>query len=44
MDFEKRIVVKSHNIVDFIADWAEPTSYIEGQVPEAPWLIYCDGA
>jgi hypothetical protein len=31
-------------LVDFIADWIEPSTYNEGPVPESPWLVYCDGA
>jgi hypothetical protein len=30
VDFEKRSAIKSQVIVDFIADWMEPSSYTEG--------------
>jgi hypothetical protein len=40
VDFEK------HNsiLADFMAEWTEPGSAIEGAVPESPWLVCCDGA
>jgi hypothetical protein len=44
IDFEKRSVIKSQVLANFIADWTEPSSFTEGQVPELSWLIYCDGA
>jgi ribonuclease HI len=44
VDFEKRSAVKSQIIIHFIADWTESNSYTKGQVPESPWLIYCDRA
>jgi ribonuclease HI len=27
-----------------MAEWMEPGSATEGEVPESPWLVYCDGA
>jgi hypothetical protein len=36
LDFEKRSAIKSQFLLDFIADWTEPTSYTEGSVPESP--------
>jgi ribonuclease HI len=44
IDFEKRCAIKSQVIADFIAEWTEPNSYIEGPVPKSPWQIYSDGA
>jgi hypothetical protein len=29
-------------LVDFIADWTEPTSYTEGTVIDTSWQVYCD--
>jgi hypothetical protein len=44
VDFEKRSVIKSQVIENFIAEWMEPSSYAKGPVPKSPWLIYCNGA
>jgi hypothetical protein len=44
IDFEKRNAIKSQVLVDFIADWTEPSSYTEGTVINTPWQVYCDGA
>jgi hypothetical protein len=44
IDFEKRSAIKSHVLADFIIDWMEPTSYIEGPVINMPWQLYCDRA
>jgi hypothetical protein len=44
IDLEKRSAIKSHILADFIAEWMEPGSTIEGPIPESPWLVYCDGA
>jgi hypothetical protein len=44
IDFEKRNSIKSQVLVDFIADWTEPSSYTEGTVINTPWQVYCDGA
>jgi hypothetical protein len=44
IDFEKRSVVKSQVLVDFIADWTEPSSYTEATVVDTPWKVCCDGA
>jgi ribonuclease HI len=43
-EFEKRSAIKSYIIADFVEEWMEHGSCIEGLVPESPWLIYCDGA
>jgi ribonuclease HI len=44
VDFEKRNAIKSQVLADFVAEWTEPRSVIEGKVPETPWVVYCDGA
>jgi hypothetical protein len=44
IDFEKRITIKSQVLTDFVAEWIEPRSAIEGEVPETSWVVYCDGA
>jgi ribonuclease HI len=44
VDFEKRSVIKSQILADFMAEWMVPSSQIEGIVPESPWLRCCDGA
>jgi ribonuclease HI len=43
-DFEKRNAIKSQVLADFVAELMEPGSGIEGDLPESPWSIYCDGA
>jgi hypothetical protein len=37
VDFEKRSAIKSHILTDFIAEWMEPGSAIEGPILESPW-------
>jgi hypothetical protein len=44
VDFEKRSTIKSQILADFVAEWTEPGSAIEGALPESPWLVYCDRA
>jgi hypothetical protein len=44
LDFEERSDIKSQVLADFIADWTEPSSYIERTVIYTPWQVYCDGA
>jgi hypothetical protein len=44
VDFEKRSPIKSQILVDFVAEWTEPSSSVGGTTPEWPWLIYCDKA
>jgi hypothetical protein len=44
IDFEKRNAIKSQVLADFIAEWTELSSVIEGEVPKSSWLVYCDGA
>jgi hypothetical protein len=44
INFEKRNAIKSQVLADFVAEWTEPRSVIEGKEPETPWVVYCDGA
>jgi hypothetical protein len=44
VDFEKCSAIKSQILADFMAEWTEPGSAIEGVVHELPWLVHCDGA
>jgi hypothetical protein len=44
VDFEKRSVIKSQVLADFIIDWTELSSYTEGPVIDTPWQVYCDGS
>jgi hypothetical protein len=44
IDFEKRIIINSQILANFIAEWMEPGSATEGVVLESPWLVYCDEA
>jgi hypothetical protein len=44
IDFAKRNAIKSQVLADFIAEWTELSSVIEGEVPKSSWLVYCDGA
>jgi hypothetical protein len=44
VDFEKRDAIKSQVLANFVAEWTEPSSATEGEVPETPWVVYCDGA
>jgi hypothetical protein len=44
VDFEKRSAIKSQVIVDFIADWMEPSSYTEGTMVDTSWQVYYNGA
>jgi hypothetical protein len=44
VDFEKCSTIKSQILANFIVEWMEPGSAIEGEMPESPWLVYCDGA
>jgi hypothetical protein len=44
VDFKKRSVIKSQVLLDFIIDWTEPSSYVEGPVTDTPWQMYYDGA
>jgi hypothetical protein len=44
IDFEKHDTIKSQVLADFMAEWMEPGSTVEAEVPETPWVVYCDGA
>jgi hypothetical protein len=44
VDFEKCSAIKSQILADFMAEWMEPGSAIEGAIPESPGLVCCDGA
>jgi ribonuclease HI len=44
IDLEKHSTIKSQVLADFIAEWMELGFATEGELPEFPWLIYCDGA
>jgi ribonuclease HI len=45
VDFKKkRSAIKSQILANFVAEWTEHGSLIEGIVPESPWLVYCDRA
>jgi hypothetical protein len=39
VDFEKRSAINSQILADFVAEWTELDSSIEGVVPKASWLI-----
>jgi hypothetical protein len=36
IDFEKRSVIKSQVLTDFITNWTEPSSYTKGTVDNTP--------
>jgi hypothetical protein len=44
VDFKKRSAIKSQVLADFVTEWMEPSSTADGEVPETPWVVYCDGA
>jgi hypothetical protein len=44
IDFEKHNAIKLQVLADFVAEWMEPRSAKEGEVPETPWVVYCDRA
>jgi hypothetical protein len=44
VDFKKHSAIKSQVLADFVAEWMEPGSRTAGELPESPWLVYCDGA
>jgi hypothetical protein len=43
IDFEKCNAIKSQDLLDFVAEWTEAHSVAGGEVPETPWVVYCDG-
>jgi hypothetical protein len=44
VDFEKRSVIKSQILADFVVEWMKLNFATEGAVPESSWLVCCDGA
>jgi hypothetical protein len=42
--FEKCTAIKSQILADFVAEWTESGSAVEGAVPKSPWIVNCDGA
>jgi hypothetical protein len=44
LDFEKRSMIKSQVLPDFIGELTEPSPSTDVIVSEAPWLVYYDGA
>jgi hypothetical protein len=44
IDFEKRSIIKSQILANFIEDWTEATSYTEDSVLESSWQVYYDRA
>jgi hypothetical protein len=44
VDFKNHTAIKSQILANFMAEWTEPGSTIEGVVPESPWIVSCDGA
>jgi hypothetical protein len=44
INFEKCSAIKSQVLANFVAECTEPRSTTEGEVPETPWVVYCDGA
>jgi hypothetical protein len=44
VDFKKSSAIKPQVLADFVAEWTEPGSAIEGAVLESPWLVCCDRA
>jgi hypothetical protein len=43
IDFEERSAIKSRVLVDFIADWTEPSCYTQDTVVDMSWQVYYDG-
>jgi hypothetical protein len=44
VDFKNCSAIKLQVLADFVAEWTEPRSVTEGEVPETSWVVYCDGA
>jgi hypothetical protein len=38
MDFERRSVIKSQVLEDFVVDWTSPTQNLDEKMP-APWIV-----
>jgi ribonuclease HI len=43
VDFERRSVIKSQVLADFVVDWTSPTQNLDEEIP-TPWMVQCDGA
>jgi hypothetical protein len=43
INFERRSIIKSQILTDFMIEWMEPQSQVN-IMQESPWLVYCDGA
>jgi ribonuclease HI len=43
-DFKKHSAIKSQVLVDFVAEWMVSGSAADSEVPETPWVVYCNGA
>jgi ribonuclease HI len=43
VDFERRSVIKSQVLADFVVDWTSPTQNSKEEIP-VPWIVQCDGA
>jgi ribonuclease HI len=43
VDFERRSVIKSQVLADFVVDWTSPAQISEEEIP-MPWIVQCDGA
>jgi ribonuclease HI len=42
MDFERRSVIKSQVLADFVVDWTSRTQNLDEEIP-TPWIVQCDG-
>jgi hypothetical protein len=43
VDFERRNVIKSQVLVDFVVDWTSPSQDSTENIT-TPWVVHCDGA
>jgi ribonuclease HI len=43
VDFERRSVIKSQVLANFVEDWTSPTQNSDEEIP-IPWIVQCDGA
>jgi hypothetical protein len=43
VDFERRSVIKSQVLADFVVDWTSPTQNLDEEML-TPWVVQCDGA
>jgi hypothetical protein len=44
VNFEKCGAIQSQVLANFVVEWMEPRCTTEGEVPETPWVVYCDGS